>query len=102
MSTQTSTEHIPVWTMGDRFRKAREDAGLTQQELADALDVDRNTISAYEMDLRKRPQKGTVKRWAIRCGVPVEWLLGGIDGQASDGEAAHLLTRSLRPLALAA
>lgn len=29
-----TTHHIPTWTMADRMRKARMDAGLTQQEIA--------------------------------------------------------------------
>jgi transcriptional regulator with XRE-family HTH domain len=97
MSTQPSNEHIPVWTAGDRFRKAREDAGLTQQELADAIGVDRKTISAYELDERKRPMKVVVSGWALRTGVPASWLLTGIGGPATRQKSAHLLTRSLRP-----
>jgi transcriptional regulator with XRE-family HTH domain len=97
MSTQPSSEHIPVWTAGDRFRKAREDAGLTQTELADAIGVDRKTISAYELDDRKRPMKMVVAAWAMRCGVPVSWLLTGIGGQPSDGQPANLRARSLPP-----
>jgi transcriptional regulator with XRE-family HTH domain len=73
----TNPTHIPVWTPGDRFRKAREDAGLTQQELADAIGVDRKTISAYELDERKRPMKSIISAWALRCGVPREWLISG-------------------------
>ena len=73
----SSSEHIPEWTAGDRFRKAREDAGLSQQELADAIGVDRNTVSAYELDHRKRPMKMVVNAWALRCAVPVSWLING-------------------------
>jgi transcriptional regulator with XRE-family HTH domain len=97
MSTQPSNEHIPVWTAGDRFRKAREDAGLTQTELADAIGVDRKTISAYELDDRKRPMKMVVNAWAMRCSVPVSWLLTGKASQPTDGQPAHLLMRSLPP-----
>lgn len=32
---------IPVFTIGDRLRKAREFAGLEQSELANAIDVSR-------------------------------------------------------------
>lgn len=97
MSTQPSTEHIPVWTAGDRFRKAREDAGLTQTELAEAIGVDRKTISAYELNDRKRPMKMVVAAWALRCGVPVWWLLDGVGGRPTDGQPAHLLMPSLPP-----
>jgi transcriptional regulator with XRE-family HTH domain len=100
MTTQPSNEHIPVWTAGDRFRKAREDAGLTQTELADAIGVDRKTISAYELDDRKRPMKMVVAAWAMRCGVPVAWLMTGRGGQPTDGRPANLPARSLPPFAL--
>jgi len=73
----TSQEHIPAWTMGDRFRKAREETGLTQEQFAAEIDVDRNTVSAYEADHRKRPMRAVVNAWALRCGVPVSWLING-------------------------
>lgn len=78
MSTQPNSEHIPEWTMGDRFRKAREETGLTQEQFAHEIDVDRNTVSAYEADQRKRPTRVVVNAWAMRTGVPREWLLSGI------------------------
>lgn len=85
MTTQTSAEHIPVWTLGDRFRKAREDEGLTQQELADALGIDRNTVSAYETNQRVRPSKLYVRAWAQECHVPEEWLRTGRAPAGPDG-----------------
>jgi DNA-binding XRE family transcriptional regulator len=101
MSTQPDTTHIPQWTAGDRFRKAREDAGLTQQELADELSVDRNTVSAYESDQRKRPMRSVVKAWAMRCGVPAEWLTTG-GGSSTGGKTAPAPRQRYRPLALVA
>ena len=38
MTTVTSpppTKHIPEWSMADRMRKARTDAGMTAQEIAE-------------------------------------------------------------------
>jgi DNA-binding XRE family transcriptional regulator len=101
MSTQPDTTHIPQWTAGDRFRKAREDAGLTQQELADELSVDRNTVSAYESDQRKRPMRSVVKAWAMRCGVPAEWLTTG-GASSTGGKTAPAPRQRYRPLALVA
>ncbi|HXR41759.1 MAG TPA: helix-turn-helix transcriptional regulator [Acidothermaceae bacterium] len=67
---------IPEWTMGDRLRKAREHAGLQQQELADEVGISRNSISSYELDHTK-PQRPTLLLWALRCGVPLEWIVTG-------------------------
>ena len=66
---------IPVFTRGDRMRKARENAGLSQQELADAIGISRRSISAYEA-------AGTLKKpvllsWSLACRVPLVWLTDG-------------------------
>jgi transcriptional regulator with XRE-family HTH domain len=74
MSTVT---HIPEWTMGDRLRKAREDAGYSQTEMADALGVSRSTISNAELGIRT-PLRITLRAWAAETGVPVEWLETGV------------------------
>ena len=39
---------IPQWILGDRLRTARESAGLSQGELADAIGVARATVSSAE------------------------------------------------------
>lgn len=62
--------------MGDRLRKAREDAGLSQSEMADALGVSRSTVSNAELGIRV-PLKITMRAWAEVAQVPVEWLRTG-------------------------
>lgn len=75
MTTQQDV-HIPEWTLSDRLRKAREDAGLSQQQLADRLAVSRNTVGNAETGAR-RPLPITIKAWADATGVPLPWLLTG-------------------------
>lgn len=75
MTTQHEV-HIPVWTLGDRLRKARENAGLSQQELADAIGVARNTVGNGELG-DHRPLPITLRAWADATGVPLTWLLTG-------------------------
>lgn len=77
---------IPEWTMPDRLRKAREHAGLEQAELAHDMGVSRNTVNNYERG-RTTPRRPVILAWAIRCGVPVEWLWTG-QADADDGTAA--------------
>lgn len=66
---------IPVWTQADRLRKARESIGWSQQELADAMDVSRGTISNAEGG--KPLQRSTLRLWAIATGCPIDWLRDG-------------------------
>jgi transcriptional regulator with XRE-family HTH domain len=80
-----TTMHIPIWTVGDRLRKAREDAGLSQQELlADMVGVSRNTVGNQEIGVGKRaPSRLLLRAWAHATGVPVEWLETGVYDPAS-------------------
>lgn len=71
MDTATDT---PIWTTGDRLRKAREWAGVGSQQMAEALGVTRNTITNYEHD-RTEPTLSALRRWSEVTGVPVAWLL---------------------------
>lgn len=66
---------IPGWTMGDRLRKAREIAELTQAGLSEALDEPRRAIVSYESDERL-PKRPVLIAWALRCGVDFSWLAG--------------------------
>lgn len=64
---------IPQWTLGDRLRKAREDAGLQQQELAEAMGISRRSVSAYESDA-SHPRRPVRLSWALATGVKLNWL----------------------------
>lgn len=65
--------------MGDRLRKAREDAGLSQAELALSIGVSRNTVGNAEIGDRT-PLEITLRAWADATGVPLEWLKSGRTG----------------------
>ena len=64
---------IPEWTLADRLRKSLEHAGVTSAEMASYLEVHRNTVSNWIYG-HARPPASAVKLWAMRCGVPYEWL----------------------------
>lgn len=67
---------IPEWSFTDRLRKAREHANLKQAELADEIGISRSSLSGYEQG---RPvPKPVITVWALRTGVPIEWLRDGI------------------------
>lgn len=59
------------------MRRIRENRGLTQQDLADALDVSRPYIAELEAG-RHVPTLKIVERVAIGLGVQTETLLGEV------------------------
>lgn len=75
MTTNPSFD-IPQFTMADRLRKAREHAGVDQRQFADELGIARATVSNYERGA-VQPRKIVLKAWALRTGVPLEWLETG-------------------------
>jgi transcriptional regulator with XRE-family HTH domain len=77
-------DDIPEWTLGDRFRKARRHAGLTQQQISDQLRVDGKTVkverySNWEADINK-PRGGALTDVCLQLeaitGFPADWLAG--------------------------
>lgn len=76
MTVQPGEAGVPAWTIGDYLRKAREHAGLEQTELASDLGISRQTVTNYERG-HVQPRKAVVMAWAMRTGVPVEWILNG-------------------------
>ena len=77
------------FSIGDRLRRAREYAGLDQDELARAIGTSRNTIGNYETGATKRLKAIYLKSWALATGVPLEWIetgrgpLGGGGGEVT-------------------
>ena len=61
--------------LGKRIRKLRTEAGLTQSDLAEKLEIKKSTVSAYENGDRK-PNKDTVIKIAYLFNVTTDWLLG--------------------------
>ncbi len=55
---------IPSWTQGDLLRKSREFAGLSQDELAEAIGLSPGTIGSYDSDARPAKRAG-ILAWAI-------------------------------------
>lgn len=49
----SALESIPATAIGDRLRRAREEADFTQQEAADKIDVARTTLVAIEKGQRR-------------------------------------------------
>ena len=74
---------IPKWSLGDRIRKARREAEMSQQELADAIGVKVGSVSSWEADSAKpRDTFTVVSAIAEATDVSVVWL-AGLDTQDS-------------------
>jgi transcriptional regulator with XRE-family HTH domain len=91
---------IPEWGLTDRLAKARSVAGLKQQELAEYLGLSRASLSAYENG-SVVPRLGILRLWAMRCGVPLDWLRYGTvpPGQEFSGSGWFTEVESLVPAA---
>jgi transcriptional regulator with XRE-family HTH domain len=109
----TQRPEVPPWTLGWRLLRALAWAGLTAEQMADELGIHRTTVSRWTHD-RGRPTKGYLKLWALRCGVPYEWLVSGeglprldsnqqpagsVDGPVTTAELAGFLHRINVPAA---
>jgi transcriptional regulator with XRE-family HTH domain len=62
-------------TFGQRMKKAREDKGLTQKDLADILYLGESTISFYESDKRE-PKFDVLCKLSEALEVSIDYLLG--------------------------
>lgn len=58
-----------------KLKKAREDAGYTQQQISEALKITRSTLANYETG-RNEPDIETIGKLADFYEVSVDWLLG--------------------------
>ena len=69
-------------TLSKRLKKARKDKGLSQQDLADLLNVKQQAVSKLESGR----SKGTyiAPRIAEALGVNVSWLLTGKEDLATN------------------
>lgn len=60
--------------LGQRIAKARKDADLTQQQLADSLGIPQPQLASYEV-ARRRVPVSLLPRLARALGVPIEILI---------------------------
>lgn len=83
---------------GERLRTLREKRGWTQQDLADRLNISRNTVAGYESK-GKIPREDTLISIADIFGVSTDYLLGRIDDPRpyfyEDEDAEEILRRAL-------
>ena len=62
-------------TFGEKFKIEREKKGMTQQEVADALGINRRMITRYENGISFPRTKDAYRKIAAFFGVDVNYLL---------------------------
>lgn len=83
-------------TYGEQIKRGREAKGLTQEQLAESLEVSRQAVSKWEMDL-SRPARGKLARLSEALEIPEEaWT--AIDAEM---EAARRPKDAARPWKIA-
>jgi transcriptional regulator with XRE-family HTH domain len=88
MAEQASTAGIPTFEMRHRLSLALEASGVTAADMAVELGVSETTIRNYRAG-RTTPNRSTLRVWALKCGVPLEWILTGeidLRGPGEQGE----------------
>lgn len=83
-----------VATFGDRLVAAREQANLSQADLARKLGVKKSTLDGWEQDLNE-PRANRLQMLSGLLGVSLKWLL---TGEGEEVEADHSLSEELAVL----
>jgi hypothetical protein len=73
-SARVSTEFEP--DLADRLAKSLQVSGIPVAEMAAYMEVHRNSVGGW-LNRRSQPRPANVRLWAIRTGVPYEWLRYG-------------------------
>ena len=61
-------------TLGEKIKELRKNKGLSQEDLANKLNISRQAVSKYEKDINE-PNIDTIKRISIYFNVCLEYLL---------------------------
>lgn len=84
-------------TFGDRLAGAREQAGMSQQQLAKRLGVRLSTLRAWEDDL-KEPRANRLSIMAGLLNVSMMWLINGEGEGVGEPNDAAPVSEDLRDL----
>lgn len=82
-------DYVPGMELNERILKARTDAKMTQQELADAVEKTRGAVAQWESGETK-PRPKTLEDIAKATRTPLNWLLVGDAATASNRSYAGL------------
>jgi transcriptional regulator with XRE-family HTH domain len=99
MTLTNTGARVPVWTLANRLRQARETAGMDIQDLVEATGISRTTVTNYEHGYRT-PRTVYLRAWAQATGVDLGWLETGKAPVPSEEETgANVRPKGFEPLA---
>lgn len=81
---------VPDFDLADRLEKARRVAGLSQLQLAEAIDISRRSVGLYECG-HLEPKRHVILAWALVTGVSGHWLLTGRQPRANENSFDTLI-----------
>lgn len=97
---------MDVAEVGNRIRQRREQVGLRQRDIADALQLSAQAVSKWERG-ENAPDIGVLPDLARLLGITTDWLLAGFDDQPdllkaleriAMGDTSVLTSATLRPI----
>src|SRR5690606_16183760 len=77
---------------GDRLKKLRESKKLSQQQLAEKLNINRSTYARYELS-QTQPDYETLQKLADFYDVSTDYILTGIDKKLSKKDERDIAKR---------
>lgn len=84
-------------TLGDVIRKAREERGISQRELASKVNVSYSTISRIELGDTIVPVNSTLRAIAEALSIDYNYLLA-LNGQVPDEPEVRMIQRASRSM----
>lgn len=84
MTISTDYAPAPEWDMADRLAKSLRVARVSSAEMAEYLEVHRNTVSSW-LNGRSAPKRPQLIAWALRTGLAYDWIKDGVDPAPPSG-----------------
>lgn len=77
---------------GDRLKKLRESKKISQQQLAEKLNINRSTYARYELN-QTQPDYETLQKIANFYGVSTDYILTGINTKFTEKDERDIAKR---------
>lgn len=77
---------------GNRLKRLRENKKLSQQQLADKLNINRSTYARYELN-KTQPDYETLQKLAEFYNVSIDYILTGVDTKLTEKDERDIAKR---------